>query len=82
MANGVSEALKINIFWGSMPLFPPPPPPPRGSLRLQNSFHYALLCVPKRKNHATPLQSIPRYNGHPDNMDTSYNPRQKQITDV
>ena len=30
-----------------------PPHPPRGS-RLRHSFHYALLCAPKRKNHATP----------------------------
>ena len=47
--NGISEALKIKIFWWSML-----PHPPRGS-RLRRSFHYALLCVPKRKNHATPL---------------------------
>ena len=49
MGNGISEALKIKIFWWSML-----PHPARGS-RLRRSFHYALLCVPKRKNHATPL---------------------------
>ena len=34
--------------------------PPRG-LRLRRLFHYAFLCVPKRKNHATPLTMQSEY---------------------
>ena len=48
----ISRALKRKIFWGECPQGGDPP---RGS-RLRCLFHYAFLCVPKRKNHATPLQ--------------------------
>ena len=54
MGNGISEELKIKLFWARMPQTPPPP---RGS-RLRRLFHYAFLCVPTRKNHATPLWSF------------------------
>ena len=49
MGNGISEVLKINIFWGSMPQTPSP-----GS-SLCPLFYYTFLYVPKRKNLATPL---------------------------
>ena len=52
MGNGISEALKIKMFWGSMP-----PDPPSAS-RLRRSFSLRFLCVPRRKNHATPLLSV------------------------
>ena len=49
MENGISEALKIKHFWGSMP------PDPANASHLQRSFSLCFLCVPRRKNHATPL---------------------------
>ena len=49
MGNGIFEALKIKIFLGSMP-----PNPPSAS-RLRRSFSLCFLCVPRWKNHATPL---------------------------
>ena len=49
MGNGISEDLKIKIFWGSMPLYPPSGP------RLRRSLSICFLCVPTPKNHATPL---------------------------
>ena len=49
MGNGISEDLKIKIFWRSMP---PDPAKASSPLRL---FHYVFLCVPKRKSHATSL---------------------------
>ena len=50
MGNGSSQALKIKSFWGSMP-------PDRPSLsRLRRSFSLCFLCVPRRKNHAMPLE--------------------------
>ena len=50
MGNGISEALKIKIFWGTMP-----PDPPWAS-RLRRLFTYAFLCLPKRKKtHYAPV---------------------------
>ena len=43
---------KNKNFLGSMP------PHPHRDWRFLRSFHYALLCVPKRKNHATPLHRL------------------------
>lgn len=52
MENGISEALKIKIFWRSIP-----PDPLRGSRR-PSTFHYAFVCVPKIENHAKLLWTI------------------------
>ena len=41
MRNGISEALKIKIFWGSMPPYPP------SGLHLWHSFSICFLCIPK-----------------------------------
>ena len=52
MGNGIYEARKTKNNLGEYA-----PDPPKAS-RLRRLFHYAFLCVPKRKNHATPLRSI------------------------
>ena len=58
MGNSISKALKIKLFWGSMP-------PHFLEAREFGDPHYALLCVPKRKNHATPLSGFGSGATHP-----------------
>ena len=53
MGNGISEALKIKNKNKSVRVCPQTPLEARAFNR--PLFHYALMCVPKLKNHATPL---------------------------